>query len=773
MSTSILLPPGDLGAETAWLRDLPTDPAEAALVYHAHGWHPVALSPLCEGHCTCPKGALCRRPGKHPWASTWTEPASREAIQEWFAARPDAGVGVLTGHGFWVLDVDGAEGVASLAALEAQHGPLPPTLRVRTGSGGWHLYFHSPAGQRLPSRTRFAPGLDTRADGGQVVAPPSVHASGERYRAFLLASLVAAPPWLVARVDHAQQAPRALSVAEPSNLPAVERARRYLARMPPAIAGQGGDALTYRVACVLCIDYGLSDAEALPLFRDWNARCQPPWTEAELRAKLRSARKHGRGEVGRLTAQKPLRLVVPRTAPVEPPAVPNPPSSAQQGGTSRPALPTPETWTQTLLRTDEGRLKKNLANVITLLDHRPGWEQAIGFDAFAQRVLLAHPTPAHAQQPIENYPRTWRDEDDVLTAAWLQRTVPLEIGVELVAHAVLAVARTNAQHPVRVYLDALHWDGTTRLATWLSAYFGAHDTPYTRAVGSKWLVSAVARIYQPGCKADAMLILEGPQGFKKSSALKALASPAWFTDELADLGSKDAALQLQGAWVVELAELDGLSRAEVARIKAFLTRTLDRYRAPYGRHVLEQPRQCVFAGTVNHATYLRDETGARRFWPVTCTRRASLDELTRDRDQLWAEAVTQYRRGERWWLDDISLEALAREEQDARYQTDEWEQLIADYLEGRPAVTLGELLSGPLSLDKSKWGHTEQLRVVRCLTRLGWIRRRARVEGRPIWKYVPSTEGDPKPEPLRGDPSLLRVIPVWKFPTGITSQSQI
>ena len=725
--------PAAVFSDLAWLRDLPTSPGDAALVYHAHGWHPVALSPLQGAVCACPKGAACRRPGKHPWISNWTEPASRKVVESWFTARPGAGVGVLTGHGFWVLDVDGAEGVASLAALETEHGALPPSLRVRTGSGGWHYYFRLPEGQRLPSRTRFAPGLDTRAQGGQIVAPPSRHASGERYQVFLLAPLLDAPPWLLARVDPAS-APATPSAPTPESrtLPALERARRYLARLPPAVAGQGGDAQTYRAACVLVIDFGLDDADALTLLREWNARCQPPWTEADLRTKLRNARKHGRGEVGRLTAHTPLRLVVPRAVPATAPTTTPPAVHA----TAPAPLAHDTAWEQTLLRSDEGRLKKNLANVITLLHHAPGFAGAIGFDAFAQRVLLARPTPAHAQQPPEPYPRLWRDDDDVLIAAWLQRSVPLEIGVELVAHAMLAVARTRAQHPVRTYLDALRWDGTARLSTWLSRHFGAPDTPYARAVGAKWLVSAVARIYQPGCKADAMLILEGPQGFQKSSALKALASPAWFTDELADLGSKDAALQLQGAWVVELAELDGLSRTEVSRIKAFLTRTLDRYRAPYGRHVLEQPRQCVFAGTVNHATYLRDETGARRFWPVTCARPASVAELTRERDQLWAEAVTHYRRGERWWLDN-ALETQAREEQDARYQTDEWEQLIADYLEGRSSITLGDLLGGPLGLDKGKWGHPEQLRVGRCLTRLGWARRQVREGGKRAWKYVP------------------------------------
>ena len=210
-------------------------------------------------------------------------------------------------------------------------------------------------------------------------------------------------------------------------------------------------------------------------------------------------------------------------------------------------------------------------------------------------------------------------------------------------------------------------------------YLGAEDTPLNRAFGSRWMISAVARIMQPGAKVDHMLILEGPQGAKKSSALKVLAGAEWFTDELAEIGSKDAAQQMRGIWIIEIAELDAIGRAEVSRIKAFLTRTTDRYRPPYERYVVEVPRQCVFAGSVNPDTYLRDETGNRRFWPVRCGR-IDLDALRRDRDQLWAEAVARYREGAIWWLDEPELIAEVKAEQDQRYHADAWDSRIDRWL---------------------------------------------------------------------------------------------
>jgi len=213
---------------------------------------------------------------------------------------------------------------------------------------------------------------------------------------------------------------------------------------------------------------------------------------------------------------------------------------------------------------------------------------------------------------------------------------------------------------------------------------------HSRAVGARWLISAVARIFRPGAKADCCLILEGPQGIRKSTALRTIAGE-YFTDELADLGSKDAAMQTRGVWIIELSELDNLSHAEVARIKAFMSRTTDRFRPPYGMRLVESPRQCVFAGTVNHSSYLRDETGGRRFWPVVCGQ-IDVDALAGDRDQLWAEAKARFESGSAWWLDTIDLVQLATDQQEARYEGDPWEEVIGPWLENKESTTISELL---------------------------------------------------------------------------------
>src|ERR1019366_3150309 len=220
---------------------------------------------------------------------------------------------------------------------------------------------------------------------------------------------------------------------------------------------------------------------------------------------------------------------------------------------------------------------------------------------------------------------------------------------ETTGQAVQTVAREHPFHPVRDYLNSLKWDGVKRIDDWLGPYLGADPSDYVRGVGSKWLIGAVARIREPGCKNDTCLILEGEQGTLKSTALRTLTDP-WFTDDIAELGTKDSALQLRGVWLIELSELASMHPSEISRTKAFMSRNTDRFRPPFGRRPIEVPRECFFAGTVNQSAYLRDETGGRRFWPV---KRGAINiaELRRDRDQLWAEAVHQYGAGPSWWLD--------------------------------------------------------------------------------------------------------------------------
>jgi predicted P-loop ATPase len=390
-------------------------------------------------------------------------------------------------------------------------------------------------------------------------------------------------------------------------------------------------------------------------------------------------------------------------------------------------------WQDELIRSkvsndkNETSILPVLANAITALRLAPEWQGVIAYDEFRCNVVAVKPVPWGA------LPRNgWTDQEDRLTAEWLQRNRTF-VSVEIAAQAVQTVAAQRRVHPVRDYLDALKWDGTPRLDRWLSTYLGVEESNYSYAVGARWMLSAVARISRPGAKADCCLILEGPQGIKKSTALRTLAGE-YFTDELADLGSKDAALQIRGVWIVEISELDSLVRSEIASIKAFMSRSADRFRPPFGRRVVECPRQCVFAGTVNHTEYLRDETGARRFWPVLCGS-IDVEALARDREQLWAEAKHRYSSGEKWWLDTSALVEIAAEEQSARYQGDPWEEIIGPWLEVRSSASVSEVLEKCVNKSQAQWTQADKNRVGRCLRTLGWERYRERERERLEWRW--------------------------------------
>jgi predicted P-loop ATPase len=392
----------------------------------------------------------------------------------------------------------------------------------------------------------------------------------------------------------------------------------------------------------------------------------------------------------------------------------------------------PSNWRNRLIKNQSGSPIACLQNALVALQCARDWHGVLHFDESALQVV------AKAAPPWESRasPFPWRDDDDVRTAAWMQ-CQGIMISKEVAGHAVQTVARESPFHPIRQYLSTLVWDKIPRLDDWLTLYLSVDPSDYAKAVGARWAIGAVARIFKPGCKNDTCLVLEGPQGLLKSTALRTLTQP-WFTDEIADLGTKDAALQVRGIWLIELAELDAMGRPEASRTKAFMSRSVDRYRPPYGRHPIEVPRESVFAGTVNHDTYLKDETGGRRFWPVRCGT-IRIDELGRDRDQLWAEALARFRTNEPWWIDSAELSAAAAEEQQQRYDEDAWQPLIADWIEDRGHVTVEQVLRNCVDKPSRDWNQSDKSRVARCLRAIGWTRKRAPADekGRRPWGYVP------------------------------------
>ena len=366
-------------------------------------------------------------------------------------------------------------------------------------------------------------------------------------------------------------------------------------------------------------------------------------------------------------------------------------------------------------------------NVLLALRIAPELEKLVRFNEFQHVVEFARKPPWRNVQLGDH----WTDDDDLHLQAWFQRH---DIDVRqrnICGDCIVTIAKDWIIHPVRDYLRLLAWDGESRLQIWLADYLNAEGPPdYQAAVGVKFLTSAVARVIQPGCQVDHVLALEGPQGIGKSRTVQILGEP-WTTDGLPDLHSKDAAIHLGGVWLVELAELAAMRRSETEATKAFLSRRDDRYRPPYARRSVDVARQCVFIATTNEASYLRDPTGNRRFWPVKCGR-IDLPALERDRDQLWAEAVHLFEAGEAWHPTGNEIELTAHE-QEQRVLVTELEQNVADFLHrqeqaGIDEVTTQEVFRTALNVDSTE----DVERAVRlgrqlaeAMQRSGWQRVRA------------------------------------------------
>lgn len=360
---------------------------------------------------------------------------------------------------------------------------------------------------------------------------------------------------------------------------------------------------------------------------------------------------------------------------------------------------------------DNGSIQPVYANAAAVLRAYPKlWP--LRFDEFSQKQFLGD--------------RFLTDADLQAIADWVQHQGVLA-GHKIIQDAALYVANATRFHEVLDWLESLVWDGIARIDMMLIDHANAEDTPLVRAFTAKWLIQAVARIYDPGCQADATLILEGEQDLGKSSLLRALFGDKWFTDHLPDLSSKDAMIQLLGIWCIEISELASINKTDNAKIKQFLTSRDDRFRMPWDRLAGQHPRQSVFAGTVNPGAsgYLKDETGGRRFWPVAVSH-IDIPQIRDRRDQIWAEAVVRYKAKESWYLDDKTLSKDARELQAERYVGDEWQEVIETYVALRDTVTMEEIFNHIGITSKAEWGIGEQMRIGRCMSHLGWVRKQRR-----------------------------------------------
>lgn len=405
-------------------------------------------------------------------------------------------------------------------------------------------------------------------------------------------------------------------------------------------------------------------------------------------------------------------------------------------------------WRRNLKVNSKEHVTAEIGNAYLMLTNGI-WRGCLGFDSFANSVFWAKTPPALADFTSPQAGDVLRDRDAVYVQHYLSRIgAPAQVSfkVQTIQEAIIVAAQRNALHPLQNYLNGLAWDGVQRLNTWLHRYAGCDDTPYHADIGRMWMVSAVARALNPGVKVDTMLILQGVQGLRKTSLLEVLGG-RWFLPELGSVTNKDTKQSLMGKWIVECAELDAMQRSEITAVKTFLTIREDFYRLPYARTFQHQPRSVCFAGTTNSAQPFNDATGARRFWPATCTR-IDIPAALRDRDQLWAEAVARFEVGEQWHPSTNSLVAIQLEQAD-RYEPDIWTDKVLGWVHTRlTSFTTAEIATGPLNLEIGKVDRQTQSRIGKILAHAGYVARRGPVtpDGSRPRAYDPKLPREPGEE---------------------------
>ena len=640
----------------------------AALAYSRRGWSVLPCRP-CD-----------KRPAtKHGFKDATTDKG--RIVQAW-TLNPEANVGIATGvvSGIVVLDVDPRNGGdANLAELERVHGSLPETLTVETGGGGRHFYFAAP---EEPLRSGgVADGLDFKAEGGYIVAPPSVHPSGGPYRWAKGSSRVLAPcpDWL-------RSQPKGKLSRSPADAPPDAGATtlgRAFARL--GMLGRQLDGGKRTVACPWqekhsggsphdssTVIFPANAPDGLGGFHCFHAHCLSRSAPEVLR------------ELERLAAT---------------------------GAAER-------AWMADLRRTPKGELKLSFGNVVQILTHDPNYAGKLRLDEMRGAVTLAN---------VE-----MTDATVSAIRVDFEKRYAIQPGDAEMARAVQLVASKNAFHPVRDFLLQLKWDGVPRLDQVAVRILrvradSEEEVALAALLVRRWFICVVARPLEPGCKVDTALILQGSQGIGKSTFFRIIAGE-WFSDTEMAL-DKDAMLQLRTALIYEWSELENVtSRQSVSRVKAFLSSTEDKYRPPFGRTPVTVKRSGVIVGTTNTQDFLHDPSGSRRFWIVPV---GAIDTtlLREQREQLLAEAVAEHKGGERRWLNEE--EEGRREALAARFvETDPWEDRVLEFAARQERVRTADVLLQALEVTLDRQTKRDEMRLAAILRRAGYRAEQARVDGK-------------------------------------------
>lgn len=390
-------------------------------------------------------------------------------------------------------------------------------------------------------------------------------------------------------------------------------------------------------------------------------------------------------------------------------------------------------WMKELQKTDRGFIKNTAFNR-DLIFQNELLAGTFAYNEFFQGVFYRQDPPWHREDEPSLVDTEFKGQHLTFARVWLSENFQIDPSEDEIFRHILKYSSSYSFHPVKEYLKGLKWDGISRLENWLITYMGAHKAPksYLRAVGSKALVAAVARIMRPGYKFDEMLVLEGDQGTGKSTILSVLGGE-WYGSPIIEPSNKDTISNMHNLWIIEIGEMVPAHKSDQEALKAFLSMTKDRARLAYERKAETYERQCVFIGTTNKDDYLQDETGNRRYWPVQ-TGNVDIEAMRRDRDQLWAEAVQFYKDKLPTHLETPELRKIAAEQTRKRYLDDPWTDDIRKFAVTKPdGFTVKEVwqhLQGfdGIELSVGRFTQADQKRIAKTLKACGFMKERHMVD---------------------------------------------
>jgi putative DNA primase/helicase len=683
-----------------------------ALAYARKGWPVVPVWNLVpvpgrsDGALMCACGnPECEHPGKHPitkLAPKGLHSASKDerVLTDWYTSFPAANIGIPMGEvsGVVAIDLDTRnDGHRTWeSVLETTGEMIPNTATARTGGGGLHYLFSFDPERPLRG---IGAGIDIK-NKGYIVVEPSNHHSGGNY-AWLKNQnplhgdqIIPVPDWLVKKAG--------VVVKHSGSPDFIKSSDKEISEIQDALTFIDADDRDNWVNIGHAIKNSLGDDG----FVVWDA-----WSKTSVKYDPQTQVGAWNGFNPTSITKRTIFAMARDNGWVNPAAAPRP--SIPQQADARP-IQEPVS----LILAKNGEPLSNLANAIAYIRADKAISGRVWFCEFRQRVISIF-----NKEQVE---REWSDVDTTLLTEWLQRNVGMtKLSTDITDKAITAVASENKRDECADWLNSLVWDGVARVESLFSRGFGAEKSDYIDAVSRCWMVSMVARALSPGCKVDTMPVFESKQGMNKSQALEALVGRNWFYEASASPESNDFIMCMTGKLLVEMAELDKFSKTDVNAMKRVLSTPVDRYREPYGRRPSDRPRRSVFSGTTNRTDWNRDETGARRFWPVAVGH-ADLEWIRENREQVFAEAVVRFKRGESWW--DFPQEAAKAAQENSR-MVDAWEGVIDDHLrlKGLERITTEDILNGPLRIDVGRWSPQDAHRVSRCMTALGWQAVRWRV----------------------------------------------